>query len=264
MANVLKHPLFGPAFVIGVALSGFFDGILLHQVLQWHHLLSLVPGETIQRLTTQILADGLFHVLMYGIALAGGAWLWTRRHALAGDGASPQFWAGVIIGFGTWNIVDVTLFHWLLEIHHIRLDVAQPLVWDACWLLALGVGPVVVGALVGRKTSGGSSGAASAVVVILTVLVCGGWALRPPAGSDETLAVFAPDADPARVMQAVAAVDGQLVRVVGEGSIVVLRLTDKGQSWKLYRHGAWLVSATAPAGCLTWSTARSGSTAERA
>ena len=30
--------------VLGMALGGFFDGILLHQVLQWHHFLSLVPG----------------------------------------------------------------------------------------------------------------------------------------------------------------------------------------------------------------------------
>jgi uncharacterized membrane protein len=27
--------------VLGFGLGGFFDGIILHQVLQWHHLLSL-------------------------------------------------------------------------------------------------------------------------------------------------------------------------------------------------------------------------------
>lgn len=26
-------------YLLGFALGGFFDGILLHQVLQWHHLL---------------------------------------------------------------------------------------------------------------------------------------------------------------------------------------------------------------------------------
>ena len=31
--------------VIGFSLGGF-DGILLHQVLRWHHLFSLVPGVT--------------------------------------------------------------------------------------------------------------------------------------------------------------------------------------------------------------------------
>lgn len=28
--------------LLGLSLGGFFDGILLHQILQWHHLLSLV------------------------------------------------------------------------------------------------------------------------------------------------------------------------------------------------------------------------------
>ena len=32
------------AIVLGFALGGFFDGIVLHQILQWHHLLSLVPA----------------------------------------------------------------------------------------------------------------------------------------------------------------------------------------------------------------------------
>nr|WP_086017472.1 DUF2243 domain-containing protein [Sinorhizobium meliloti] len=27
-------------FALGVSIGGFFDGILLHHVLQWHHLLS--------------------------------------------------------------------------------------------------------------------------------------------------------------------------------------------------------------------------------
>jgi uncharacterized membrane protein len=29
-----------PATILGVGLGGFVDGIVLHQVLQWHHLLS--------------------------------------------------------------------------------------------------------------------------------------------------------------------------------------------------------------------------------
>jgi uncharacterized membrane protein len=52
------------AGVLGFALGGFFDGILLHQVLQWHHFLSLVPGEALRDIGVQILADGLFHAAM--------------------------------------------------------------------------------------------------------------------------------------------------------------------------------------------------------
>lgn len=49
----------GPAgWLLGFALGGFFDGILLHQVLQWHHLLSALQGGPFDDLRVQLLADG--------------------------------------------------------------------------------------------------------------------------------------------------------------------------------------------------------------
>ncbi|WP_429599831.1 DUF2243 domain-containing protein [Sphingomonas zeicaulis] len=50
------------------------------------HLLSLVPGEPFRDLGTQILADGLFHILMYVITAAGLWLLWRRRSLLAVSG----------------------------------------------------------------------------------------------------------------------------------------------------------------------------------
>ena len=47
-------------FLLGFSLGGFFDGILLHQVLQWHHLLSNVQAAALQDIRAQMLADGLF------------------------------------------------------------------------------------------------------------------------------------------------------------------------------------------------------------
>ena len=66
--------------VLGFALGGFFDGILLHQILQWHHLLSLVPG--IADLRLQVLWDGYFHASMYAIAAVSLWGLWrAHKHA---------------------------------------------------------------------------------------------------------------------------------------------------------------------------------------
>ncbi|MFN3668957.1 MAG: DUF2243 domain-containing protein [Brevundimonas sp.] len=240
--------------MIGVALSGFFDGILLHQVLQWHHLLSLVPGESIQRLTTQILADGLFHVLMYLIALAGGFWLWRRRDGLSAPGASRRLLIGVVAGFGAWNVIDVGLFHWILGIHHIRVDVTNPILWDAGWLVLFGLAPIAIALALARRSGGGTRGGPIAIVLGMALVAAGAWSLQPPRDDSEIMAVFQPGADPVAVMAAVAAVDGRLVRVVGEGSIIVLRLPEDARPWALYRHGALLVGSTGPAGCLTWST----------
>lgn len=74
-------------FLLGFSLGGFFDGILLHQVLQWHHLLSNVQAAALRDVRAQMLADGLFHVLMYFIA-AWALWLlWKARADYAAPGA---------------------------------------------------------------------------------------------------------------------------------------------------------------------------------
>jgi Predicted membrane protein (DUF2243) len=31
----------GPGILLGVGLGGFVDGIVLHQILQWHHMLTI-------------------------------------------------------------------------------------------------------------------------------------------------------------------------------------------------------------------------------
>jgi uncharacterized membrane protein len=64
----------------GPCLGGFFDGILLHQILQWHHLLSLVPGA--DSISVQVLWDGYFHAIMYVIAVVGLSNLWRSREKL--------------------------------------------------------------------------------------------------------------------------------------------------------------------------------------
>jgi len=35
-------PLIAAGIFLGLGLGGFVDGILLHQILQWHHMLSNV------------------------------------------------------------------------------------------------------------------------------------------------------------------------------------------------------------------------------
>ena len=85
--------------IVGVGLSGFFDGIVLHQVLQWHHLLSLVPGESLRQIENQILADGLFHMLMYLVTATGLYLVWRSRST--GSNANWRSVAGGgLVGFG--------------------------------------------------------------------------------------------------------------------------------------------------------------------
>jgi hypothetical protein len=52
----------------------------------------------------------------------------------------------------------------------------------------------------------------------------------------------------------VAAVDARLVWADAPGQLVVLQTSQSGSAWKLYRHGAVLVSrAGLPNGSFSWS-----------
>jgi uncharacterized membrane protein len=105
---------------LGTALSAFFDGILLHQVLQWHHLLSLAEGASWRDLQNQVLADGLFHAAVYLLMVAGLAMLWRRRRELHRPGARRRVIADLLLGFGLWNVVDIVGVHWMAGLHRVR------------------------------------------------------------------------------------------------------------------------------------------------
>jgi len=127
-----KAPLIG-AFTLGFAFGAFFDGILLHQVLQWHHLLSLVQGDLYRDIRVQILADGLFHAAAYLLATGGLVLLWGGGRARPAD-RIVLGWA--VLGFAAWQFADVTLVHWAIGLHRVRVDVPNPLVSVGLWYLA--------------------------------------------------------------------------------------------------------------------------------
>ena len=53
-----RHFPVSAGILFGLGLGGFFDGIVLHQVLQWHHMLSSwYPVNTIENLELNTLWD---------------------------------------------------------------------------------------------------------------------------------------------------------------------------------------------------------------
>ena len=239
------------AVVLGIGLSGFFDGILLHQVLQWHHLLSLVQGETFRSIEAQILADGLFHVLMYLVTATGLYLLWRSRRQLA-DGVSWRTVAGgALLGFGLWNVIDVAFFHWILGIHRIRVDVPDPMTYDVAWLAILGGVPLAIGWLLLRRsrTSGGAGAGGAAVTLALLALFAAPLASLPPPGSRTAVVLFA-SGTPVRAFEAALAADSPVLWMSPDGRMMAVRADGPGAAAELYRAGATLVTRSpAVAGC---------------
>jgi uncharacterized membrane protein len=234
-------------YLLGFALGGFFDGILLHQILQWHHLLSAVGPDDVR---FQVAADGYFHALMYAIAAVG---LWLL--AIARHVSRRLLFAAILIGFGFWHVVDAVLFHWGLGIHRIRMDSENPLGWDMLWLAVFGILPFVIGWLMRRSSSGDGSNlsrsATARMLVAIFIVGMGLQALRPQ-GSEFTTVLFAPGTGQADVLRAVASVDGELVWTDRTGEVVVIRVGREASGFRLFREGAILVSgAGMPPGCFT-------------
>jgi uncharacterized membrane protein len=126
-----------PAFVMGLGLGGFIDGILLHQVLQWHHMLTGTvdhPMTTVAGLETNTLADGFFHLATW--VLVSTATFLTVRAWQRGDLAPPwrTHFGMLMAGWGVFNVVEGLIDHQILGIHHVRDDLGAPIGWDLAFL----------------------------------------------------------------------------------------------------------------------------------
>jgi uncharacterized membrane protein len=241
-------------YALGFALGGFFDGILLHQILQWHHLLSGVE-QARQDIRLLILADGLFHLLMYAVAALGLYWLWRSRQVIAQK--DNRFILGrALLGFGAWHLLDAVLSHWVLGIHRIRMDTDNPLLWDLLWLAAFGLLPLVAG-LLWHRTSHRSRSTplmVSPIALGLAVLVSGAVATRPPPGDGPTLVLFHPGVTAQSAFSAMHSLGARVVWTDPTQQLWALDLPEGFSSTELYRHGAILVSQSIlPSGCLEWS-----------
>ncbi|GAB2740694.1 DUF2243 domain-containing protein [Nocardioides pakistanensis] len=148
-----KPPSKTSGLLYGLGFGGFVDGIVLHQILQWHHMVSHVeeyPMDTLAGLEVNTLADGFFHVATWLFVFLGSvtaimAW---RQGRLA---PSWSFHFGLVLaGWGIFNLVEGVVDHQILGIHHVRDDLGAPLSWDLGFL-ASGVVLVVVGWLLHRR-----------------------------------------------------------------------------------------------------------------
>lgn len=149
-----------PGIILGVGLGGFIDGILLHQLLQWHHMLTSAdssrldvgayPASTVHGLEINTIWDGLFHVFTWLAVLGGLALLYSRTtHGGPRSWTSRGLWGWVLVGWGLFNVVEGLVDHHLLGVHHVRSGPDQTR-WDVGFL-ALGVVLIVGGWLLQRS-----------------------------------------------------------------------------------------------------------------
>ena len=113
-------PLVTSGVFMGIGLGGFFDGILFHQLLQIHNMLSAkFPKTSIANMEINMFWDGLFHTLTYTMTLVGLGLLWKAGKRSDVPWSGKTFMGAMLLGWGLFNFVEGIIDHHILQIHHV-------------------------------------------------------------------------------------------------------------------------------------------------
>jgi len=144
--------LIAAAVLLGLGLGGFFDGIVLHQILQWHHMVSTpTPPDTLANLRLNTLGDGMFHAATWIVTVAGVFVLMSSNGARHEEGGMLTFIGGALVGWGFFNVVEGLVDHHILNLHHVRSG-PDELAYDVAFL-AWGAIMVAAGARLFRTAA---------------------------------------------------------------------------------------------------------------
>jgi uncharacterized membrane protein len=128
----------GVGILFGIGFGGFFDGIVFHQLLQWHHMVSgWYPPDNLPNLRLNTLWDGIFHSLTWSVlVLAVYGFVRAARRGRPVK-SLRRLAASALMGWGLFNLVEGVADHVVLGVHRVNELVAidQRWLWDAGFLL---------------------------------------------------------------------------------------------------------------------------------
>src|SRR5215217_3942663 len=144
-----RRPVVTAGLMLGLGMGGFVDGIVFHQILQTHNMLSARrEPSSVVNLQVNMVWDGFFHALTWTATALGICLLFRtgRRPGVAWSGRTLL--GSMLAGWGLFNLIEGLIDHHILHVHHVveRLGVSA---WDYAFL-ASGVVFVGVGWLVAR------------------------------------------------------------------------------------------------------------------
>jgi uncharacterized membrane protein len=156
-----RAPLLAAATLLGVGLGGFADGILFHQILQLHGMLSAVlPRTSLVDAEINMFWDGLFHAFTWLATLGGVALLWRAVGRPGVPHSTRLLLGGMLLGWGLFNVVEGVIDHGILGLHHV-VENGNHGLWDGAFL-AFGALLIALGASLARASEERVHGAAPA------------------------------------------------------------------------------------------------------
>ncbi len=153
------QPLVRAGVVLGIGFGGFADGIVLHQILGWHHLVCVTAHcqpTSIAQLQLANTQDGYFHLALWVVSLVGVVMLFrAARHAGPAWNGRVLF-GSMLAGWGVFQLVEGIIDHHILGIHHVLPGHPQEF-WFDMLFLAAGVVFLMIGARLICSPSCGAS-----------------------------------------------------------------------------------------------------------
>lgn len=126
--------LIAPGALLGIGLGGFLDGIVLHQILQWHNMLSSVVAPVdVVAIKYNMVWDGLFHAFTWVMTVVGLGLLWRAGQRTNVPWSTPTFVGSLSLGWGLFNLVEGVIDHHLLGLHHVHPGLNE-FAWDLGFL----------------------------------------------------------------------------------------------------------------------------------
>ena len=144
------RPLIAAGTLLGIGLGGFVDGIVFHQLLQSHQMLTaryptrgVDPSVAVVNLEINMFWDGLFHAVTWAMTIAGMSLLWRAARRPDVPLSTRVFIGSQALGWGLFNLVEGIIDHHIIHIHHVT-ETANHLLFDLAFLMS-GVALVFLG-----------------------------------------------------------------------------------------------------------------------
>lgn len=121
--------------MLGIGIGGFVDGIVLHQILQWHEMVSnILPPTTYVAKSANMFWDGIFHAFTLIVVIIGIVLMWKLLFKKDIDKSGKLLLGGLLLGWGIFNIVEGIIDHELLKLHNVREISDNKEIWNLGFL----------------------------------------------------------------------------------------------------------------------------------
>lgn len=140
-------PLSTTSVILGIGIGGFVDGILFHQILQLHGMVSnKLAIDTVVGKAVNMFWDGIFHAVTLTAVIIGIISL-IRLLKKKNINPSPKLaGGGFFAGWGIFNLVEGIIHHHIIKLHNVNEFALDPDIWNYSFL-ASGIILILIGSV---------------------------------------------------------------------------------------------------------------------